>query len=247
MRSMKWGLATALMAALVYAGVGLSQQGGPADGPPRGGMQPVPLSVEDIVERIMSFDKNGDGKVTRDELPERLHGLITRGDLNKDGALDRDEIRKLATAPGGVGFGFGVRGGFGGFAQGGVTSGPMGPGPLGPLGPGPGPMVAGAGPLGPGLARIEGVVDDLKLPGPKKERATAVVKTHQQQVRKLMDQARAELLQKMQEVLSEEEFKDFKAALDRPGVGETIINVGPVGVGRPGEVERKLEQLPRDR
>ena len=44
----------------------------------------------------MSFDKNKDGKVTKDELPERMHHLIALGDTNKDGALDREEIKKLA-------------------------------------------------------------------------------------------------------------------------------------------------------
>ena len=55
------------------------------------------LSADDIVERIMSFDKNKDGKVTKDELPERMQNLIEKGDTNKDGALDRDEIKKMAT------------------------------------------------------------------------------------------------------------------------------------------------------
>jgi hypothetical protein len=40
-----------------------------------------------------------------------------------------------------------------------------------------------------------------------------------------MAQARAELLAKMKEILSEEEWQDFKAALDRPRGG--IIFVGP--------------------
>ena len=79
---------------------------------------------------------------------------------------------------------------------------------------------------GPGLVDIESVVDDLKLPSKKTDQALGVVKAHQQIVRKLLEQARAELLQKMKEILSEEEFKDFKAALDRPG-GTTSINVAP--------------------
>src|SRR5438046_7569970 len=51
---------------------------------------------DDVVERIMSFDKNKDGKVTKDELPERMQDLIARGDTNKDDALDNAEIKKLA-------------------------------------------------------------------------------------------------------------------------------------------------------
>src|SRR5205807_7056903 len=55
------------------------------------------LTADQIVERIMSFDKNKDGKVTKDELPERMQDLIAKGDANKDGALDNAEIKKLAT------------------------------------------------------------------------------------------------------------------------------------------------------
>jgi hypothetical protein len=89
-------------------------------------------------------------------------------------------------------------------------------------------------------------VDDLQLSGRKTDRAEAAVKAHQENVRKLMDQARAELLQRMKEILSEEELNDFKAALDRPRGGRVFINVGPAGAPRPGDVERKLDQRPED-
>jgi hypothetical protein len=57
---------------------------------------PRGVAVEDLVERVMSYDKDGDGKVTRDELPARMHNLIDQGDRNGDGALDRDEAERLA-------------------------------------------------------------------------------------------------------------------------------------------------------
>src|SRR5262249_22081542 len=148
MRSIILWLASALMAALLFCGAGVSQ-------PPetkRGSLPVFPppgrLGVDDIVERIMAFDKNKDGKVTKDELPEPMQHLISLGDTNKDGALDRDEIKKLATTlaatPGGFGpgGGFGIevagRGPGGGFGAGGA----VGPGPGAPAGPfrvGPGP------------------------------------------------------------------------------------------------------------
>lgn len=53
-------------------------------------------SANDMVKTLMAFDKNGDGKLQRDELPERMRGLFDRGDLNQDGVLTLDEIRKLA-------------------------------------------------------------------------------------------------------------------------------------------------------
>jgi hypothetical protein len=229
MRSSKWFWMSAVMAAFLLAWVVVAQSPDPKQVPPGGLVRPAPLGVDEVVERLMAFDKNKDGKITRDELPERMQFLIELGDTNKDGALDRDEIRKLATtlatAPGGAG-GFraitldraNVRGGFG-------------------VG---GAIRVGAGP-GPGA--VEEVVDDLKLPAKKRDQALAAVKAHQEKVRKLMDEARAELLQTMKEILSEEEFKDFKAALDRPR-GVTVINPGLLDAPR-GGVERKLDPPPK--
>jgi hypothetical protein len=54
------------------------------------------VATDDLVERLMGFDKNGDGKITKDELPERMHALIDDGDRNGDGALDREELRRLS-------------------------------------------------------------------------------------------------------------------------------------------------------
>src|SRR5262245_56746595 len=110
MRSSEPWRASALVAAVLLVGAAGAQPPGQKQGPQRRLVQSAP-SVEDIVKRIMAFDKNKDGKVTKDELPERMHDLIARGDTNKDGALDKDEIRKLASTPGGFragGFGFGV-------------------------------------------------------------------------------------------------------------------------------------------
>jgi hypothetical protein len=98
---------------------------------------------------------------------------------------------------------------------------------------------------GPGLDGIVEVVDDLKLSGQKKDQARAAVKAHQENVRKLMDQARAEFLRKMQGILSAEELNDFKAALDRPRRGGGVFfSVGPLGAPRPGELERKFDARP---
>ncbi len=210
MRSVERLLRPAVLAALLLAGAAVAQAPGPFPQSPRRLVRGDSLGVDDVVARVLAFDKNNDGKITRDELPERMQFLIERGDTNKDGALDKAEIKMLATtraaAPGGPGGGRAIsvdRADIRGRSEAsGVRTG-----------------------FGPGTADIEGVVDDLKLAGKKKDQAMAAVKAHQENVRKLMDQARAELLQKMKEILSEEEWQDFQAALDRPR-GATIF-VGP--------------------
>jgi hypothetical protein len=228
MRSIHRFQMPALMASLFFAWAALAQPPERKRDHPPGPIPLTRINVDDIVEHIMSFDKNKDGKVTEDELPERMHHLIELGDTNKDGALDRDEIKKLATklaaTPGGFGAGGfqvagpgpGAAGGFGGRVEGGIRVG---------TGPGPGP----GAPVGFGISiradtnAMEGVVDDLKLQGKKKDLARDAVKAHQENVRKLMDQARADLLKKMQGILSKEEFEDFKAALGRPRGGATFV------------------------
>jgi hypothetical protein len=193
------------------------------------------LSEEEIVERILSFDKNKDGKVTKEELPERMQNLIEKGDTNKDGALDPAEIKALAAKlrreglPAGFdgfgGFG-GGRGGFGG--RGGPPGRP----------PGFGGGFATPGGFRPGGA--ERVLDDLRLTAQTREKAEAAVKTHQEEARKLMDLPRADLLLKMKEVLSGDDYKKFQEAVDRqPGLV-------PPGARRPADLERRLDQLQRD-
>src|SRR5262249_17947133 len=154
------------------------------------------LTVDQIVERILSFDKNKDGKVTKDELPERLQDLIAKGDTNKDGALDRDEIKALAAKlqRDGLPAGFG---GFGGVAG---RGGRGGPGGFGRGGGGPPGLGGGFRPGG-----IERALDDLKLTDKAREKAEAAVKAYQENVRKLTELARADLLLKMTEVLSADE------------------------------------------
>jgi hypothetical protein len=210
MRSIERLLAPALTAALLVTGAAVAQapdQNADSVRPffrqPR---LPGGLGVDDVVARLMAFDKNKDGKITRDELPERMQFLIELGDTNKDGALDVDEIKKLAASRATLHRGFG-------------------------------PDFA---PLG-----IERIVDDLKLSGKKKDRAIAAVKAHEEKVRKLTEQARAELLRNMREILSEDEWKDFKAALDRPS-GSTVI-LGPGLEDTRGlDAERRIDQRPKE-
>ena len=66
-------------------------------------MPPVPpapraRSPDAVVERLMSFVGNADQRISRDELPERMQELVSRGDRNADAVLDSDEIRSLVSA-----------------------------------------------------------------------------------------------------------------------------------------------------
>jgi hypothetical protein len=232
------------MTALVLVGATVAQSPDGNQPQPRFIGPSAPIAVDDVVARMMTFDKNKDGKITKDELPERMHGLFAHGDTNKDGALDRDEITKLVSSPAGAGavsFGFNVarRAGLGGAA----TGFGAGPGPGGgfrttggPVGAG-GAFRVGAGPVPDNVA---GVVDDLKLAGKKMQLAKATVRAHEENVRKLMDQARSELLEKMKEILSEDEFNDFIAALDRPRGAAVFLDPGPAGAPAPG-IKRQVK------
>ena len=49
----------------------------------------------EFIERIKGFDQNNDGKITKDEMPERMQAMIERLDTNKDGAIDNKELAAL--------------------------------------------------------------------------------------------------------------------------------------------------------
>lgn len=70
--------------------------GGPGGG--RGGPGGGGQNVDEIVARLLQFDRNGDGKLSKDELPERMAAMMERGDTNKDGFLSREELTELAKA-----------------------------------------------------------------------------------------------------------------------------------------------------
>jgi hypothetical protein len=66
-------------------------------------------SVGDFIAKMMAFDANRDGKLTKEELTDtRLHGLFDRADTNKDGVVTREELAALfakESLPGGGDFG----------------------------------------------------------------------------------------------------------------------------------------------
>lgn len=72
-------------------------------------------AANSVVARMMSFDENRDGQLTKDEVTdERLHRLFDRADANHDGTVTRQELTALASRePAGNRGGFGGPGGFG--------------------------------------------------------------------------------------------------------------------------------------
>ncbi len=87
---------TALLLAggcLIAASFALARNQAPADG---------------LVARMMAFDKDGDGKLTKSEVTdERLHRLFDRADADKDGTVTKADcprwrprsLRASAAAP----------------------------------------------------------------------------------------------------------------------------------------------------
>jgi Ca2+-binding EF-hand superfamily protein len=66
--------------------------GGGFSRPPGAGLPPQ-------ISKLMGFDQNKDGRVTADELPENMRGLIKLLDLNGDGAVDLRELRHALRNP----------------------------------------------------------------------------------------------------------------------------------------------------
>ena len=111
--------------------------------PPRGERGPGGGSVDAAVNRLMAFDADKDGKLSKSEITDsRLQPLLQRADANNDGVVTKEELTALltkeaASSRGGAG---GGPGGLGGRGPGGPEGGPGGPPPddRGPGGRGPG-------------------------------------------------------------------------------------------------------------
>ncbi|MGN6547148.1 MAG: EF-hand domain-containing protein [Aureliella sp.] len=57
--------------------------------------------LEEVINRMMMADTNGDGFIDQDEMPERMKTmLLPRVDANKDGKISKEELTKMAAQMG---------------------------------------------------------------------------------------------------------------------------------------------------
>ena len=142
------------------------------------------VGPDEVVARIMTFDQNSDGRVAIGELSERMRPLVDRGDKNGDGALDRSEIVALSRAPS-------TQAGRAVFLNSGYSFGED---------------------VGfSSRQHIEGALEDLRLTADKAERALPRVRAYIEQVETA---ARADLLDRMEHLLSPEQFVAFARVFD---------------------------------
>lgn len=110
--------AAAVMKALDKDGDGKLSQAEcqPAGGGGHGGSKADPQAeAAATVEKLMTFDKNDDQILTKDELPERMQDVIKRADSNGDGMVTNAELKAMALkelAPANPGVGAPGRGRF---------------------------------------------------------------------------------------------------------------------------------------
>ena len=62
-----------------------------------------PRSPEAFIARMMQNDRDGDGKLSRDEMPEQMVRRFDRMDSNADGTIDGEELAEMAKRFGGRG------------------------------------------------------------------------------------------------------------------------------------------------
>ena len=73
----------------------------------------IARAQEAVDAQFQNFDTNRDGKLSKNEVPQRLRMFFDRLDKDGDGALSKEEARAIGELLGGIGGGFGQPGGGG--------------------------------------------------------------------------------------------------------------------------------------
>ncbi len=185
--------------------------------------QPGRPGGNDLVTRLMAFDANKDGKLTKEEVTDaRLFRLFNQIDADKKGVVTKEQLEAFAAkneqpgagGKGGKG-GAGGKGGFpGGPGGGGFPGGPGGGGfPGGPGGGGFGPPMIGQ--LLPPF-----LTDELKLTGDQKKK---------------LEELQKDTDAKLDKLLTDDQRKQLKEMKERgPGRGGFPGGGGRGGRGGPG-------------
>ena len=144
------------------------------------------MSPDSVVARVMSFDRDNDGRVTRDELPDRMHNLLSDA---TGGAIDSAAIRARAmTAPvAATATGRGFQGSGGGYTFGDQISLSTRP-------------------------HVEGALDDLRLTALAREQAQAIVTPFMD---KLEADSTAQLVADLHFVLTVSQLTTLRMQIDR--------------------------------
>jgi hypothetical protein len=154
----------------------------------------VRVSPEEVVARLMSFDRNGDGKVAINELSERMQGLVARADRSADGALDAAEIRAFSESPQSSQTAFrNLQGGGYGFGDTGALS---------------------------TRSHIENTLEDLRLTPQVNEQARLIGSAFADE---LENTARASLKKAVAPMLTETQLAEFESNIKR-GVGTRRVS-----------------------
>jgi Ca2+-binding EF-hand superfamily protein len=98
-----------------------SRGGPPSQSGERGGRGGSGSNAAEMVSRLLEFDENKDGKLSKNEVSERMQTIIQRADTNKDGFADKAELTKMAESRMGGGGGRGGERGRGEGGGGGTT------------------------------------------------------------------------------------------------------------------------------
>jgi Ca2+-binding EF-hand superfamily protein len=67
--------------------------GGPAGFRGPAGFADQPFDANQMTGQLMRSDRNGDGRLTPDEVPQQAMGMLRGGDQNNDGAIDAREMQ----------------------------------------------------------------------------------------------------------------------------------------------------------
>jgi hypothetical protein len=158
-------------------------------------------NADAVVARLMAFERNHDGVLTRAELPERMQNLVGRLEAGATGeAIDAAAVRRIALTPAS---------------------------PTQIAGFQPGHYGFGDGFNFDTRLHIDGAIDDLRLAADVRDRAKAIARTVQASG---ADRAKAHLMAAMQEILTPQQMTKFRASLEGQFVTVRAIKQGSVTV-----------------